>query len=497
MHDIMLALQRNAAVYDGVAAISDGKSSLTRAGLSARVAAFAEELRPLPGILGLLGENGVEWAIAQLAGWLAGKTIVPLPTFFSSAQQGHIVADTGITHVIATAETRALAAKLGTSVISVSLARREQFPEPAPGGGQIIYTSGSTGRPKGVRLELGQLEHSASMLAAATSAAKSDLYLSVLPLPLLLETICAICVPILVGARTAFDPTLSASVARGQARGIAASFERHRPTTSVLVPELLATWVGELQAQGARAPGILRFVATGGAPLAGELAQRAWSLGIPAYEGYGLSECCSVVAVNRPGKRKRGTVGQPLAGLDVKIDDGDIIVDGPTVMAGYVNAGPAQKPWRTGDLGEIDGDGYLTVYGRKDNLIVTSFGRNISPEWIEAMLLGDQRLAACAVLGHGAPHLRAIIIPAADGAKWFRQAPKAHVLLAMAAACREAPAYAVPRDFVVVDPAEAARRNLLTPNGRFRRAALASAYADIKSSTAAQSRAVRKEEMIA
>ncbi len=165
--------------------------------------------------------------------------------------------------------------------------------------------------------------------------------------------------------------------------------------------------------------------------------------------------------------------------------------------AGYVNAGPAPKPWRTGDLGAIDQDGYLTVYGRKDNLIVTSFGRNISPEWIEAMLLGDRRLAACAVLGHGAPHLRAIIIPSAEGGKWFAQAPKAHVLLAMPAASREAPAYAGPRDFVVVDPADAARRNLLTPNGRFRRSALAAAFADIKSRTAPESRAVHKEEMMA
>jgi acyl-CoA synthetase (AMP-forming)/AMP-acid ligase II len=79
MHDLMGALKRNASAYDRATAIDDDKNSLTRAGLAARVAGFAEELRPLPATLGLIGENGVEWTIAQLAGWLAGKIIVPHP----------------------------------------------------------------------------------------------------------------------------------------------------------------------------------------------------------------------------------------------------------------------------------------------------------------------------------------------------------------------------------------------------------------------------------
>ncbi len=493
MSDIMLALKCCAAAYDGATAISDESTSLTRAGLAARVSGFAEELRPLPQTIGLLGENGVDWAIAQLAGWLAGKTVVPLPTFFSGAQLGHIVADTGITHVITTAGARELALKLGVAPIGVSLARREMFPQPAPGGGQIIYTSGSTGRPKGVRLALTQINESALRLAQATSAARSDTYLSVLPLPLLLETICAICVPILAGARSHFDGA-AAAVARGDTTGIAAAFARHRPTTTVLVPQVLAAWVGALEANATTAPGNLRFVAVGGAPVGAELAEKAWSLAIPVYEGYGLSECCSVVAVNRPGQRKAGTVGQPLPCLGVEIDDGEILVDGPTIMDGYLHGAPAAHPWRTGDLGALDSDGYLTVYGRKDNLIVTSYGRNVSPEWIEAMLLADPRFAACAVIGHGAPHLSALVIPSRDGAAWLARTPTAQVLTAMELACRDAPAYAVPRDFVVVSPEEASRRNLLTANGRFRRAGLAAAYAEIKATAAPMSPDPLKEK---
>jgi len=496
--DIMLALQRFAAVYDGATAISDDDNTLTRAGLSARVSGFAEELRPLPQTIGLLGENGIEWVIAQLAGWLAGKTVVPLPTFFSAAQLGHIVSDTGITHVITTAGVQEIASKLGVATLGVSLARRESFPEVTPGGGQIIYTSGSTGQPKGVRLTLAQINGSALRLAKATNASRSDTYLSVLPLPLLLETICAICVPILAGARSHFASAVATAVARGRTDGIAAAFVQHRPTTSVVVPQVLAAWVEQLVTDAKQAPRGLRFVAVGGAPVGADLVEGAWSLGIPVHEGYGLSECCSVVAVNRPGQRKTGTVGQTLPGLNVYIEGGEILVDGPTVMDGYLHAGPAARPWRTGDLGDIDSQGYLTVYGRKDNLIVTSYGRNVSPEWVEAMLLADRRFAACAVLGHAEPHLSALIIPSASGSEWIAQAPRAHVLMAMATACREAPAYAVPRDFVVLSPDEAARRNLLTSNGRFRRAGVAAVYAEIKSTAAAKRHGpLQEEEMTA
>ncbi len=172
------------------------------------------------------------------------------------------------------------------------------------------------------------------------------------------------------------------------------------------------------------------------------------------------------------------------------------MVDGPTVMEGYLNGPAAARPWRTGDVGRIDADGYLTVHGRKDNLIVTSYGRNVSPEWIEAMVLADERFGACAVFGHGEPHLSALLIPSAQGASWFARAPKAHVLMAMAIACRDAPAYAVPRDFAVIGLDEAVRRNLLTPNGRFRRAGLCSAFAEIKSTAAATTRGgAQLEEM--
>ena len=157
------------------------------------------------------------------------------------------------------------------------------------------------------------------------------------------------------------------------------------------------------------------------------LAAEAWRLGIPVHEGYGLSECCSVVTLNRPGHRAVGTSGRPLSGLQVTIEDGEIVVDGPSITDGYLRQEPAGRPWRTGDLGELDADGFLTVHGRKDDLIVSSFGRNISPEWIEAMILDDPRIALCAVAGRGEPHLTAVLVPSSHGKDWFASASEAEL----------------------------------------------------------------------
>src|SRR6202035_2523980 len=206
-------------------------------------------------------------------------------------------------------------------------------------------------------------------------------------------------------------------------------------------------------------------VAVGGAPVPRQVADMAWGVGIPVHEGYGLSECCSVVALNRPGERRADTVGRPLEELEVSIEDGEIVVDGPSITDGYLGQAPATRPWRTGDLGAIDKDGFLAIHGRKDSLIVTSFGRNISPEWIETMLLGDLRIAFCAVVGHGAPSLTAVILPSHTVESWFANASYADILDLISQCCTGAPEYGVPRACVLVSLQDAISNQLLT-NGR-------------------------------
>ena len=461
-------------------AFSDEASTLSVAELASRVMSLAAVLHDRPGTIGLLGSNGTEWTIAQLAAWVAGKIMVPLPSFFSRLQLEHVVRDGGVEHVVATKEGAALAASLGLGVTPVS-ARGDARPELAANeGGMIVYTSGSSGRPKGVRLGLAQIDWQARALAEAIGAAPDDRYLSVLPLSLLLETITAICVPVFVGAQTHFATSVAENVGIGRPSGLIDTFESTKPSASVLVPQLLAAWIAELEAKGKRAPESLRFIAVGGAPVAPSLAARAWTLGIPVHEGYGLTECCSVVAVNRPGRRQPGTVGEPLPGLDISVENGELVVRGPTVMEGYVYGKPTDGKWPTGDLGSRTEEGFLVIVGRKDTLIVTASGRNVSPEWVEAIVMADPRVAGCVALGHGLDHVSLLIVPSPSGETWFRTAPRAHVLLWLQQICADAPSYAVPKDFAICRMLQAKHFGLLMGDGRIKRDAAHHLYPTLR-----------------
>jgi long-subunit acyl-CoA synthetase (AMP-forming) len=472
MRQLFDSMKRHVAEAGDLTAVSDPHGQLSRRALFARVVALAADLKAKPRTVGIYAPNGVAWVIAQLACALAGKIAVPLPTFFSPAQLGHVVRDASVELILAAEQTGALAVQSGVPTNVIDIHRLGAgvpgagLPDVIDGFGQIIYTSGSTGQPKGVRHQSGQIAWSAAALGSASGARATDSYLSVLPLPLLLETICSIFIPASLAAYVHFDGGLAERIGRGDATGIAKAFETHRPTMSVLVPQLLKHWVAELEAVSQTAPSSLRFVAVGGAPVPNQLANAAWRSGIPVHEGYGLSECCSVVAVNRPGERRPGTVGQPLSGLSVSIDEGEIVVDGPSITDGYLGQkSVAKRPWRTGDLGEMDRDGFVTVHGRKDNLLVTSFGRNVSPEWIETMVLADPRIALCVVTGHGEQHLTSLLIPSAAGGAWFATATRAEVLKLLSDLCSEAPEYALPRAYVITS-FEHALKDQLISNGR-------------------------------
>ena len=234
-------------------------------------------------------------------GHTVGSMFAPLIADHVEAWTRHVIAETGATR---------------RAVLEAAAGFRAPIEAHAPFLWEEIE-----GMARGAGLRA-QIAWSAVALASATGATAEDSYLSVLPLPLLLETICSIFIPAMLGAHVHFDTALAEQVGRGDAKGISRPFELRKPTTSVVVPQLLKQWVGELQAAGSRAPNSLRFVAVGGAPVPQQVADRAWTLGIPIHEGYGLSECCSVVAVNRPGERCSGTVGRPLDRLDVsRLDD--------------------------------------------------------------------------------------------------------------------------------------------------------------------------------
>ena len=165
--------------------------------------------------------------------------------------------------------------------------------------------------------------------------------------------------------------------------------------------------------------GQLRFGVSGGAALPPAVAELFDVIGIAVLEGYGLSEATCASHFNRPGLARLGTVGPPLPGVDCRLaDDGEILLGGETIFAGYLDDAEATgsvldgEGWlRTGDIGEIDGDGYLRIIDRKKDLIVTSGGKNISPQKLEQALAADSLVSRALVVGDGRPYLVALIAP--------------------------------------------------------------------------------------
>jgi long-chain acyl-CoA synthetase len=459
MREVLAAVARHAGRAPHRPAVHGGCEWLSYGALLDAVRHTARWADSLPATVALLAPSDERAIVWHLALAWAGRTIVPLPNFFSPGQLAHLVQNAGVEAVVTAPEMIDMAQAIGPCVVTPALAANPAADAERPAR-YIIYTSGTTGRPKGVVLgetQLTAIVHAMSEIVAATAA---DRMLSVLPYALLLEQIAGIAVPLSVGASIALchDP---------QSLPVAA--ERFAPTATVLVPEMLASWVGWLEGRGRKPPASLRFVAVGGAPVPPGLAERAWALGLPVHEGYGLSECCSVVTVNRLGKRAPGTVGLPLPGVTVSIEDGEIVVSGPTVMDGYLGFPPCGGVRRTGDAGRFDEAGRLIVEGRIDDVVVTGAGRNIRPEWIEAMILANSGIARCAVIG-GGHHPRAVLCPA-DRALY--EAGQDEIDALVAELCAEAPDYARPRANLVMSEAQLQRRGLITANGRIRRRALA------------------------
>jgi long-chain acyl-CoA synthetase len=169
----------------------------------------------------------------------------------------------------------------------------------------------------------------------------------------------------------------------------------------------------------ARLGGRLRLANSGGAPLSRDVMELFAALDLPIYEGYGLTECTTACSVNRPDAFKFGSVGLPLPGVEVRLaEDGELEMRSETVFAGYYKDPEATREvlsddgWlRTGDIGEVDADGYLRIVDRKKDLIVTSGGKNISPQKLEHALAADPLVSQAFVVGDGRPYLVALIAP--------------------------------------------------------------------------------------
>ena len=483
MSAIITALRMRAHATPDRDAVADGNRVLSFAELAREVDRFSTALRTADcRTIGLLADNGIDWIITDLAALQSGASLVPLAPYFSESQLGHVIEASAMDALLIDRPSCERFPHWGVfdpahrDYGNLRLLRRsaafERGNRHAGAAAKITFTSGSTGQPKGVCLSIDTIDQVALRLGTAFADIEIARHLCVMPLATLLENIAGVYVPLMLGT-TVHVPSLGTLGLYGSSRLDIDRFKRMIDAVAaeslILQPQLLR----ELTAASATDTRIssLKFVAVGGARVAESDLIEATAAGIPAFQGYGLSECASVVALNRPGAARPGSVGKPLDGVSVSIaPDGEILVENQS-MIGYLGepetAGPVIA---TGDLGHIDDDGFLYVTGRRKNLFITSFGRNVSPEWPEAELLHRPEIAQACVFGEARPVNTAIVCPAGPTVTPQGLAD------AILAANRELPDYARVTDFIIADEPFSTANGLLTQTGKLRREAIALRY---------------------
>mgnify|MGYP001025101357 CR=1 FL=1 len=446
---------------DAVAIDALDGQPLSYAALRDRVAGRIADLAPRlqPGVpVALQRDHGRESAELELALLAAAIPVLSLPGFFTADQSRHATGLCG-------------AAPDPTIRSAGSGKPRKSAPVPLPGGtARISFTSGSTGTPKGICLSADHMLTVAHAIVTAVGAEHAGRHLALLPPGILLETVAGFFPTLIAGGTYVCPPQAEVGMADpfrpDFARAVRLIAEQ-RITSLILVPEYLDGIVRVMEAADIRLP-LLTLVAVGGARTPVPLVERARRLGLPVRQGYGLTECASVVSLQDAGDDDPTSVGRPLSHMQARVaDDGEIVLEGPICLGAVGGAAP-HAPLHTGDIGTIDAAGRLHIDGRKSNLIITSFGRNISPEWVEAALTQQPAIAQAMVWGDGRPAPEALIVPAHADADLDAAVAAANALL---------PAYAH-----VGSWREAAHftpmNGQLTGNGRLRRAAIAAAYLD-------------------
>ncbi|WP_152208187.1 AMP-binding protein [Marinobacter changyiensis] len=419
MHSLPEVLEHHASQIGDHPALQDIRTSYSYSELWYWANLLADELRGRKvHRLGLAGDNSPAWVAVDIACRVAGITCVPIPVFFSSRQVSHIGQSAGLDAVVSDdpallagfeAPVEPLTPKVWFCALPGSANATSDLGDIA----RITFTSGSTGSPKGVCLTAQHLDQTVFALRARLADLRLQRHLCVLPLATLLENIAGVYLPLMMGAtvviRRLSDLGFTGSSQLEVGR-LMAAFEEVLPESAILVPEIAHQLVASVRA-GRELPASLRFLAVGGGKVSPALLAEATVLGLPLYEGYGLSECGSVVALNVPGCHRPGSVGKPLCHVGVTVKDRGRIVVAGSVFGGYLDQGRYRETTvDTGDLGYLDADGYLYVNGRSKNLLITSFGRNINPEWLESELKCLPDLLQCLVFGDGEPRPHGLVV---------------------------------------------------------------------------------------
>jgi long-chain acyl-CoA synthetase len=424
----------------------------------------------------IMSENRPHWILTDFAIQLVSAVTVPIyPTLTGEAAR-EIASDCGARLAIVSSSVRNVFQDTALSVILIDQdVPRWMMADPDPQTASlivdrarslspktvatVIYTSGTTGTPKGVVLTHASITTMAATGAQAFHLGRDGVLLSFLPYSHVFERVEGVMAPISAGA--------TIWIARG-AEFLAADLQAARPTMLLMVPRVLEKMVASIEAGVRRrsvlsramfraalrighratadhpgqtsrlaygladgmifsrlrtrlAGGRLRFIVSGGAPLASDVEAFFWSIGLPIYQGWGLTETSAAATANRPGAIRHGSVGQPLPGVQVRAgEDGELLVKGPGVMREYLGrpeatASVLADAWlKTGDVGAIDADGFVTITDRKKDLIKTSTGKYVAPQPLENKLQSFRYIAAAVLVGDRRPYIVALIQPAWD-----------------------------------------------------------------------------------
>ena len=430
-------------------------------------------------------DNGIDWLLIDIACQQLNIVLLPLPSYFSAEQIQHSVTTAGCDLLIVDVQLSEAfveqfsAAELieqGTdiSIYRLPYAKLAQDKKCLPKlTAKITFTSGTTGQPKGACLSLQHQWQVASALAKSMTSHITK-HLCVLPLATLLENIAGVYAPLLSGA-TVEVPSLASLGFNGCSsldfKKFINQVNQSQPSSIITTPELLKGLVHACE-MGWQAPKSLQFIAVGGAHTPQSLLDAARAKGLPAYQGYGLSECCSVVSLNTFGNNNSKSAGRLLPHLEAEIKQGEIFVRG-SIFLGYAGdrASWGKTEYATGDLGYLDEDGYLFIQGRKKNTLISSFGRNINPEWIESCLLAQRHIKQAIVFGDAKPFCCAAIYIDKQLTS-FEQVSKS-----IKALNQTLPDYAQIKSHFYLTKAILPNSELMTANGRIRRQA-ALAYFD-------------------
>lgn len=510
-------------------------------------------------VVAIVSDNRVEWAAACYAAYGLEAAFVPMYEAQRPDEWSFILADCGASVVIASRSSifhrllelqrelpalrhvigidlpdfdpRSLAAVVRAGVASQAPAHR---PAPDRTAG-LIYTSGTTGKPKGVILSHENLASNVRAMSEAFPLEPSDRTLSFLPWAHSFGQVAELHYGLSQGLSLALNDEIAK---------LLENLAEVRPTVLVAVPRVFNKIYAKVTDQIAHSPapvrklfgdgircatrrahgehlsfaqrvelavddtlvfrrireklgGRLRFVMSASAALSPQVAEFVDALGIPVFEGYGLTETSPAVAVNTPGHRKIGTVGRPLPGVRVEIDfsrggvtgQGEVIVYGPNVMKGYhkrpqenAEAFTADGGLRTGDLGLVDADGYLTITGRIKDQYKLENGKYVMPAPLEEQLKLSPYIANVMLHGANRPYNVALVVPAMEAIRqWADERgfsvtdssrdPRIHALLLREVTVRSAgfAGFEVPKNVLVIDEDFTTENDLLTPTLKLKR----------------------------